>query len=252
MTSAATRNLPVVLSWWQGLPPAVRDRELDDFAMEFAFNSALIEGAELTFEEAREVFEEGTVTAYTGDVRSLVSLTNQKAAFAWMRRRVEEGAPLDEQLVLTLHRTLTYGTYSPTQLADGERPGTYRLSDYIVRETHDVGAPVDRCPRLTRELCAEVEAEMNDLDWPRALTCAAYLHNGFVTIHPFSEGSGRVARDLANLVLLRAGVPPVCFYEDEADRYYDALEAFDESGDLAPFKGLVADQVVRAWIDRVR
>ena len=252
MARDESRAYSMVLEWWGLLPDPVRRRELGDFAMEFAYHSAKVEGAELTYEEAREVFEQGSVTAYTGDVRSLVSVTNQKAAFGWMMGRLEERAPLDEAFVLTLHRTLTYGTYSPTQLADGERPGTYKLSDYIVRETHEVGAAPTDCPRLTQELLRDVDETLRGLTPERAVTCSAFLHNELVSIHPFSEGTGRVAREMANYVLLRGGHPPVSVFEDEVDAYYRALEAFDDTGDLAPFKALLRHETVRSWEDRVR
>ncbi|MEY8437864.1 Fic family protein [Atopobiaceae bacterium 24-176] len=252
MARDESRAYKMVLEWWGLLPRPVMRQELDDFAMEFAYHSAKLEGAQLTYEEAREVFEQGSVTAYTGDVRSLVSVTNQKAAFAWMMERLAEEAPLDEAFMLTLHRTLTYGTYGRTQLADGERPGTYKLPDYLVRETHEVGAAPKECPRLTQELLRDVDETLCGLTPERAVTCAAFLHNELVSIHPFSEGTGRVAREMANYVLLRGGHPSVSVFEDEVDAYYRALEAFDDTGDLAPFKALLRHETVRSWEDRVR
>lgn len=38
---------------------------------------------------------------------------------------------------------------------------------------------------------------------------AAWLHHRFTQIHPFQDGNGRVARALANLVFLRAGLFPL-------------------------------------------
>lgn len=241
-----------VLAWWATLEPKVRRRELDDFAVEFAYHSAKVERADITYEEADEVFRQGTVTAYTGDVRSLISVVNQKAAFGWMLEALEEGRPLSESMVLTLHRTLTYGTFSAHQLADGERPGTYKLSDYFVRETHEVGAPVEEVAQLTQALLAEVNDVLDGLGPERALTVAAYLHNELVTIHPFSEGTGRVARELMDYVLLRGGHPPLIIFEDDKPLYFETLEAFDDTGDLAPFKELLVRSTVRSWEDRVR
>lgn len=119
----ALETYDAVLDWWACLDDETKDEEVDDFAMEFAYHSARIEGADLTYEEAREVYEEDAVTAYTGDVRSLVSLIDQRAAFGWMLGVIKERRPLTEDLLLTLHRTLTYLTYSKKLLADDERPG---------------------------------------------------------------------------------------------------------------------------------
>lgn len=250
------RKTPVtyddVLSWWSSLSHQEQNYELSDFALEFAYQSAKIERADITFQEASQVFEHASVTNYTGPVRNLISIANQRVAFFWMLGALAYCRPLDESLVLSLHRTLTYGTYSPTQLADGERPGKYKLSDYIVRETHEVGASPEDCPLLTRELCREVCAQLPNLTPKRALTCAAYFHNALVSIHPFSEGTGRVARDLANFILLAGGHPPVCVYASDQAAFYEALEAFDSTGDLAPFKAFLREETLRTWEDRVR
>lgn len=38
---------------------------------------------------------------------------------------------------------------------------------------------------------------------------AAFLHHGFVKIHPFIDGNGRVSRLLTNLYLIAHDYPPV-------------------------------------------
>lgn len=66
---------------------------------------------------------------------------------------------------------------------------------------------------------------------------SAWLHHRFAQIHPFQDGNGRVARALASLEFLRAGLFPTVV-RDVEDRglYISALERADE-GDLT---GLVA------------
>lgn len=249
---ATSREYERVIRWWSGLDATTRQRELDEFAMEFAYHSAKVERATITRDEADEVYQAGSVTDYTGDVRSLFSVVDQRISFASLLEALAEKRPLDEEMVLSLHLSLTYGTFSPRQLADGERPGTYKLSDYFVRETHEVGAPVDEVAELTRDLCREVDEHLGDLSCERSVIVAAYLHNRLVTIHPFSEGTGRVARELMNYVLMRGGHPPVVIFEDEKPHYFATLETFDETGDLQPFKRLLRDATVRTWEERVR
>lgn len=81
---------------------------------------------------------------------------------------------------------------------------------------------------------------------------AAWLHHRFTQIHPFQDGNGRVARNLATLVFLRAGWFPLVIVnghdENEArDRYISALEKADD-GDLRPLIGLFADAQQRAFL----
>lgn len=65
------------------------------------------------------------------------------------------------------------------------------------------------------------------------LARAAWLHHRFVQIHPFEDGNGRIARCLATLALIRAGMFPLVVLNEERDDYLDALQAADR-GDLSP------------------
>lgn len=89
-----------------------------------------------------------------------------------------------------------------------------------------------------------LEGEMNAfLDWfndkPRIdpVVKAGLAHLWFVTIHPFDDGNGRIARAIADMALVRSDRSPQRFYSMSAqirqDRkaYYDILEA-TQRGDL--------------------
>lgn len=67
---------------------------------------------------------------------------------------------------------------------------------------------------------------------------AAWLHHRFTQIHPFQDGNGRVARALASLVFIKAGLFPLVIHRDERSKYIEALEKADK-GDLAPFVHLL-------------
>ena len=47
----------------------------------------------------------------------------------------------------------------------------------------------------------------------------AGAHLDFVTIHPFFDGNGRMARLLANLPVLRAGLPPIVIPAENRREY---------------------------------
>jgi tetratricopeptide (TPR) repeat protein len=53
-----------------------------------------------------------------------------------------------------------------------------------------------------------------------------WLHATFVRIHPFADGNGRMARLLANLPLLSAGLDPVDIPATARDRYLSALASW--------------------------
>ncbi len=66
---------------------------------------------------------------------------------------------------------------------------------------------------------------------------AALAHLWFVTIHPFDDGNGRIARAIADMALARSEQSPQRFYSMSAQirlerkAYYDVLEA-TQKGDL--------------------
>ena len=91
---------------------------------------------------------------------------------------------------------------------------------------------------------SRLESEMeNFLRWLNqtheldGIVHAAIAHLRFVTIHPFEDGNGRIARALAELSLARSENSPQRFYSlsaqigRERENYYDSLERA-QKGDL--------------------
>jgi Fic family protein len=82
---------------------------------------------------------------------------------------------------------------------------------------------------------------------------AAWLHHRFTQIHPFQDGNGRVARNLASLVFIKAGWFPLVvlderYDEDEARHLYiRALEQAD-AGEIEPLIQFFAESQRRAFI----
>ena len=94
----------------------------------------------------------------------------------------------------------------------------------------------------------EVEVE-RFLEWFRSsrgeldgLVRAAVVHFWFVTIHPFQDGNGRIARAIADMALAQDEKSGCRLYsmsaqiEAERDEYYDVLERAQKgSGDITPW-----------------
>ena len=99
---------------WQGLhikTEADLEANLDSFKVLFAYNSNKIENANTTYEDTYEIFDKGKVSNYTGDVRTLTEIQNQKTAYHRLVKGVIAKEPLTEELVLEFHRIITEGTY---------------------------------------------------------------------------------------------------------------------------------------------
>lgn len=235
-------------SRWRSLSASSREAHVNGFVLNYAYNSGKIENDAITYRDTREVFENGRIIAFTGDVRTLFEIQNLKTSWEWARPLATPGLRLTEDLVLKAHELLTYGTYDEQRWESGERPGSYRLGDYVVG-AKAVGADAPDVPELMRDLLGDVSAYLSDDT--RTLTVAAYLHAVLVDIHPFADGNGRVARLLMNMVLLAMGHPPVVIREQDRMAYYGALDAFHDEGDLEPFKQFLMIECLITWEGRL-
>lgn len=85
-------------------------------------------------------------------------------------------------------------------------------------------------PRLAREMAAFLDWFNRRPEIDEVLK-ASVAHLWFVTIHPFDDGNGRVARAIADMALARAENSPQRFYSmstqirHERSAYYDILES---------------------------
>lgn len=103
------------------------------------------------------------------------------------------------------------------------------VSGPIGRERVHFEAPMAR--RIPKEMRAFLRAFNEKESSLDPVLKAAVAHLWFVTIHPFDDGNGRIARAIADLALARAEGSPQRFYsmssQIQKDRkaFYDILEA---------------------------
>ncbi len=216
---------------------------LHNYRILFAYNSNVIENPQTTIHDTREIFENGKVINYTGDLRTLFEIENQKICYDYLKDYIIRREPLSPELICSIHKKLMAKCYDESRYQKGERPGTFKIHDYITGD--GVGALPEDVPGEISELCREV----NDFDGSGAdvLTAGAYLHLVFESIHPFADGNGRVGRTLMNYYFMTHDHPPLIIFEDSKDTYYAALAVFDKTGKLDGFKLFLREQTVRTW-----
>ncbi len=81
-----------------------------------------------------------------------------------------------------------------------------------------------------------------------AFALGAWMHFEFESIHPFSDGNGRVGRLLLNLHLLKHGWPPVHILPPDRDRYLRCLVR-GHDGDLSDLEGFLRVAMSRSLLD---
>ncbi len=212
----------------------------------YAYHSGKIENEKITYHDTREIFEHDGVTAYTGDLRTLFEIRNAKEAYELFLVSFNERRVLDEALVKVFQYKLTQNTYDTRRYQLGERPGEYKLHDYVTGREEVGAAPED----VTEEL-AELLEELRDVPEEKALIAAAYFHAKFENIHPFADGNGRTGRLLMNYFLVTHSHPPIVIHEEDRRGYFEALEAWDTGQALKPLTDFLKQQTVKTWAKQI-
>lgn len=215
---------------------------LNGHSVSFAYHSGKLENDRVTFHDTREIFDHDGVTGYTGDLRTLFEIRNAKEANELFLQAFQEKRPLDEALVKAFQKRLTRNTYDTRRYQLGERPGEYKLHDYVTGK-NEIGAP----PEDVAEEMNELLEELRDVPQKRLLRAAAYFHAKFENIHPFADGNGRTGRITMNYFLVCNGHPPITIHQEDRRAYFDALEAWDERQELSPLEWFLREQTVKTW-----
>lgn len=121
--------------------------------------------------------------------------------------------------------------------------GVWRDKNIIVTGSdYEFPAP-DELEILMAELGQWNESERGNM---HPVRFAAMLHLKFVTIHPYIDGNGRVARLLMNTALIQDGymlavIPPVLRHD-----YMTYIRIYQMKGESALFCDLIADRILES------
>jgi len=119
----------------------------------------------------------------------------------------------------------------------------------VRRQVHFEAPPADRLEEETGRFIDWVNAASGE----PPLVKAGLAHLWFVTLHPFDDGNGRIARAVGDLLLARADGSPQRFYslsaqiQQERKAYYDILERTQKGTlDVTPWLAWFLDTLHRA------
>lgn len=242
MTTQAYEN---AVAFWQRKKietDAQLAEALNGHSIAFAYHSGKIENERITYNDTREIFDHDGVTSYTGDLRTLFEIRNAKNAHELFLISFHEKRPVDENFIKELQKELTQAAYDARRWQMGERPGEYKLHDYVTGR-EEIGAS----PEDVKQEMDELLAELQDIPDEKALTAAVYFHAKFENIHPFADGNGRCGRLAMNYFLVLHNHPPIVIHEEDRKAYYSALEAWDTNQELAPLCDFLKEQTVKTW-----
>lgn len=220
------------------------DTALADYRVLFAYHSNTIEGAGVDLHQTREIFENGRVIDYTGDLRSLFEAQNQKVCYDWLLPKLAAKEELTSDIILGVHERLLHGCFDEHRWEEGERPGEWKKHLYGVGLSAGL-EPADVPEEMDYNVSQAMA--MTDETPEKVLTTAAWLHCNFEYIHPFADGNGRAGRTVMNYYLMLRDMPPVIIFEEDRKLYYEALAVFDASEKVDGMTAFLKDEMVKTW-----
>lgn len=238
-----------VITYWQSLKIDSKEKlenVLDNFRILFAYNSGAIENAEITYHDTREIFENGKVISFTGNLRTIFEISNQKTCYEYLLDKIIKKEKISENLIKKVHELLTIGTYDERRyISNGERPGEYKKHDYVTGR-EEVGVSASEVEKEIENLVNEVNS-INTNDAEDIIKIATYFHNKFENIHAFADGNGRVGRTLTNYILMINNMPPLIVYDEDKKYYYAALEKYDKEDDIKSMIEFFKYEMKKTW-----
>ncbi|MEV0287790.1 Fic family protein [Kribbella sp. NPDC050820] len=185
---------------------------------------------------------------------SATSMVASTAALAALVGSVDDGKDIEVAMILMAHLALMVDDPHEHAYAGRFRDMQNWIggSDHSPRNAVYVPPP----PETVNEYVADLVKFGNRTDLP-VLAQAAILHAQFESVHPFTDGNGRIGRALINTVLRRRGatrrvvVPLASALVARRDDYFDVLSAYREGRVEPIIRSFTAASAVAARESRV-
>ena len=217
--------------------PATQLRNLEEwFRVELTYTSNAIEGNTLTRAETALVVEKGLTVGGKSLVEHLEA-SNHVGALDWIGEQVKRSpSSITQRDILTIHEMIL-------RRIDDENAGRFRNVGVRISGSMVV---LPNPLKLTSLMDAFEQWLRNPEDGVHPVMVAAEAHYKLVSIHPFTDGNGRTARLLMNMILLMHGFPPAIIRPRDRLAYLNALEKGQLGNSKEDFLKLIAEAVDRS------
>ena len=194
---------------WKKKTRTEKEKYLESFMVDYTYNTNAIEGSTLTLRDTALILVDGIVP---GDkpTKDVIEAKNMESCFNMIMNKKEEITP---DFVAKLHMNLMHGISK-----DG---GKIRKTQAYITGSKFKPPKPSKIKHMLLEFYKWINKNKKKTH-PAIL--AALTHLKFVTIHPYSDGNGRISRLLMNKVLWDSGYPLITIKYRNRKSYYTSLE----------------------------
>lgn len=205
------------------------------FDVDFTYNSTVIEGNTLSLRETRVVLLDG-ITIGGKSIHEHLEVINHKEAIDYIERLAHKSIEeYTRQDILNIHSIVLKNIDNKNAGRYREVPVYVKLKDGSIHRYCDPLKIIDEMDSFFSWLTQETSEH--------SVLLAAEAHIRLVTIHPFTDGNGRTARLLMNLILLHYGFPPAIIKAKDRIAYLDTIEAWQQQNEKTLFQNMLIEAV---------
>ncbi len=192
------------------LPETEREKVIEDFLVHFIYDSSKIEGSSLSLNDTKGLFLHN-ITPKNKPIKDVKEAEGYREAFYSM---LNFKGQLSLEVVKKWHAMMFKNTTDYIA-------GKIRIHRIIVTGSRVVFPHPEDVQKLLKEFFNWHRKEGKKMN---PVELAALVHLKFVSIHPFSDGNGRISRLLANYILKKHGCPLFNIKFGDRMIYYKSLE----------------------------
>lgn len=233
----------------EGIPKHRRAHLLKQIRDQWTHSSTAIEGNTLTLGDTHFLLEQG-LTISGKPLREHNEVIGHARAIELIYQTVEQ--ELTRSLIWGLHTAVqtdvVVDMYKPNGAWKVEPNGSNIVSPEGRWEYMEYAAP-KHVDALMQQVIDYINSyDINILTLETAPQVYAQVHIAVAHIHPFWDGNGRIARLLANILLLKAGLPPLMINQDQRREYIQTLANYQRQvGQLTPEKPLWQNHLLQPF-----
>ncbi len=190
---------------WKKYPKTIKEKEKEEIAISFTYNTNAIEGSTITLEEAKEIIHDKVAPN-----KSLKDIKETEAHSRVFLKMLNKKERISNNLLLKWHKDIFAQT--KPDIAGKFRNYRVRVGNYIAPDWRDVKKIMNHLIKFIDE------TKMNRVE------LAARAHYRFEAIHPFGDGNGRIGRLIMNHILWHNGYPMLIIEYKKRKSYYKALQ----------------------------
>jgi Fic family protein len=223
--------------YYRGLHPNEIQRLEREFDIGYVYSTTSTEGNTCTLSEVTRILE-NNLTPKGRSLREVYEIRNFEKVLEY--RKGYKG-PLSKKFILKLHKLIMKDI-------DLYTIGTFRRIEVSILGSDTTPVPAIFIEEEIEEL---LKWYLKNIDKIHPVELATRFHVRFEAIHPFTDGNGRVGREIFNFMVTRSGFPALNFNVKYRDEYLDSLETAQKN-DFALIMGYVLQNYIQQMITRLQ